>query len=137
MNNAEPVTDIFFQKRSPPSDNRIHMVMEALNYGKLELKEKCLGFKKESGSFTTLTGWPVSYGLMKIDEELYIVSNNKPVVKIGENLKMGGGYIEASEGKHIVSNGVKCPPPYWVVGNLMLPSIIERITYKLRLMEWI
>ena len=137
MDNAEPVTDIFFPKLPPPSKNRIHMHMEALSYGKLELKDKCIGFKGEDGFFLTFIAWPSIYDLIKIDDELYIVSNNKPVVKIGEYLKMGGGHGRASEAEFLVSNGVQCPPPYWVVGRLTIPSIVERITYKLRLMEWI
>lgn len=131
MNNAEPATGIFFHKRPPPFSNTIHMAMEALSYGKLELKDRCLGFKGKNGSFLTFIGWPSFYDLKKIDDEIFITHNNKQVVKIGEYLKLGGGYDRRRGVEPLVSNGVKCSPPYWVVGNLTVLSFIEQIIYRL------
>ena len=128
----QPVTNIYFPKLKAAESSSS---MEAAFYGVLEVKGKCLGFNRGNGSFTTFTGWPHYLDLMRVGDEIHIIKDGMSIVKVGDYLEIGGGAGHTNE--QTDSDNLPCLPPYWIVGELPVPSLKKRIIYKLTLMGFL
>lgn len=106
----------FFPVQNYPSE----FSMTALLEGKLVLGDGCLRVDNDYDDY--LPVWPHGFSLSIDGEEILIIDGTgKPIARVGDKVKVGGGEIPveriAKYSEELPS--ARCSGPYWIVGEVL------------------
>ena len=98
-------------------------VMEALLEGELVLEEGCLRTKSKGGTDYLLI-WPHGFKLSVDGPDIRITDDSGLSLSVGEEIRIGGGEVPLAHVQTLVEQPVPddCPGPYWVVGEVPIPT---------------
>lgn len=119
---------IFLQQEAPKDGNQI--AATALITGTLELNDGCLRLVNKQQNVDYLIIWPFDVAVETKNNFVEIQdSNGQVLVQSGQEIRLSGGEIPASESQWIstlLRDDRKlpdtCPGPYWLVGFEISPS---------------
>ena len=98
-------------------------VMDADLEGELVLENGCLRSKKEDGTDYLLI-WPKRFKLTVDGRDIRISDDSGASLSVGAEIRIGGGEVPLAHVQTLVEQPVPddCPGPYWVVGEVPIPT---------------
>ena len=98
-------------------------VMDADLEGELALEEGCLRTKSKGGTDYLLI-WPHGFKLSVDGPDIRIGDDSGVSLSVGEEIRIGGGEVPLAHVQTLVEQPVpdECPGPYWVVGEVPIPT---------------
>ena len=99
------------------------MVMEALHVGELVLENGCLR-SRDVGGDSRLLIWPPRFKLTVDGGDIRVSDDSGVSLSVGEKIGFGGGEVPLAHVQTLVEQPVPddCPGPYWVVGEVPIPT---------------
>jgi hypothetical protein len=101
--------------------------MASLAYGILALDNSCLRLKPPDGKGeSNLPVWPPGFSARIEGQVVYIIDRDgRTIAKTGDSMEVGGGQVTAQVVETYIGYSLPayCEGPYWLVGNVVSPTV--------------
>ena len=111
-----------------PTQKPTEAVMEALLFGNLEVQGECLVITDQTDGARVIPVWPFGFTVeYHIDRYVVFDAQHTPLVRTGEFVQMGGGFVNTLDGIDIDSSvreglETQCTGQIWFVGDGVIMS---------------